>query len=66
MSNMFSAQPFNLHGYAVDCLRINHSTWVVMPLTVFGITIQLGWMCSAQTFNLDVYAVEYIRHKHST
>jgi hypothetical protein len=34
-----------LGGYAVDCLWHNHSTWAVMPLTVFGITIQLGWLC---------------------
>jgi hypothetical protein len=34
-----------LDGYAVDCLRHNHLTWMVMPLTVFGITIQLGWLC---------------------
>jgi hypothetical protein len=33
---------FNLDGYDVDCFRHNHSTWVVIPLTVFGITIQLG------------------------
>jgi hypothetical protein len=54
----------------VDCLRHNHSTWVVMPLNVFGITIQLGWLCrwmsSAWSFNLDVYAVECLRHKHLT
>ena len=36
---------FNLDGYVVDCLRHNHSTWMIMPLTVFGITIQLGWLC---------------------
>jgi hypothetical protein len=29
-----------VNGYAVDCLRHNHSTCMVMPLTVFGITIQ--------------------------
>ena len=27
------------------CLRHDHSTWMVMPLTVFGRTIQLGWLC---------------------
>ena len=36
---------FNLDGYVVDCLRHNHATRMVMPLTVFGITIQLGWLC---------------------
>jgi uncharacterized protein (DUF697 family) len=28
-----------MDGYAVDCLRHNHSTGMVMPLTVFGMTI---------------------------
>jgi hypothetical protein len=36
---------FEKHGYAVACLRHNHSTWVVMPLTVFAITIQVEWLC---------------------
>jgi hypothetical protein len=46
---------FNLDGYAVDGFRHNHSTWMVMPLNMFG-----------QTFSLDVYAVQYVRHKHLT
>jgi hypothetical protein len=31
-----------LNGYAVDSLRHNRSTRMVMSLNVFGITIQLG------------------------
>jgi hypothetical protein len=46
-----------LDGYAVDCLPHNQSTWMLMPLTVFGKTIQLA---------LDGYAVEYLQHNHST
>jgi hypothetical protein len=34
-----------IQGEYLDCLRHNHSTWKVMPLTVFGITIQLWWLC---------------------
>jgi hypothetical protein len=45
----------NLDGYAVEYPQHKHSTWMVMPLTVFGITIKL-----------DVYDVEYVRHEHST
>jgi hypothetical protein len=36
--------PINLDGYAVEYVRHNHSTWMVMPLTVFGITTQLEWL----------------------
>ena len=36
---------FNLDGYAVDSFWHNHSTWMVSPLNVFGITIELGWLC---------------------
>jgi hypothetical protein len=42
---------------------------MVMPLTIFGVTIQLGWLCRlslAQPFNLDDYAVDCLRHDHST
>jgi hypothetical protein len=33
----------SMEGYAVECLRHNH--WMVKPLTVFDITIELGWLC---------------------
>ena len=35
----------NWDGYDIDCLRHNHETWMVMTLTVFGITTKLGWLC---------------------
>jgi hypothetical protein len=44
----------------LDCLRHNHSTWMVMPLNFFGITIQHGrqltvwWLCRRQ---LTVFGV---------
>ena len=43
--NCLRHKPFNLDGNSVDCLRHNHSTWMVMPLTVFGITVQVEWLC---------------------
>jgi hypothetical protein len=36
-----SGKTFNLDGYDFDCTRHNHSTWMRMPLNVFGINIQL-------------------------
>jgi hypothetical protein len=51
---MSSADPFNMIGYAVECLRHSHSTWMDMPLNVLAITIQLG-----------SYAVECLRKNHS-
>jgi hypothetical protein len=30
---------FNLDGYDVDYFWHNHSTWMVMPLNMFGINI---------------------------
>jgi hypothetical protein len=66
---MSSAQPFILDVYAVECLQRKH-------LTVFRITIQLGWLCRwmsstwivmpLNVFNLDSYAVECLRHNYST
>jgi hypothetical protein len=35
----------------------NHSTWMVMPLTVFGLTIQLEWLCRW---------LSSVQHNHST
>jgi hypothetical protein len=51
---MSSADPFNLIGYVIECLRHSHSTWMDMPLNALGITIQLG-----------SYAVESLRNNHS-
>ena len=68
-------------GCAIDCLRHNHSTWMVIPLTVIGITIQLGWLwmslyflakavCGQKVFQISLYfffgyAVDCLRHNHS-
>jgi hypothetical protein len=45
------APPPQLSSRRATGLRHNHATWMVMPLTVSGITIQLGclcrWICSA-------------------
>jgi hypothetical protein len=58
-----SVYTFNLDVYVVEyvwmimpCQR--QSTWIVMPLTVFGTTIQLMFGINIQL--LDVYAVEYV------
>jgi hypothetical protein len=46
MPNIFNGiNIYKLNAYAEHIQRRNHSTWMVMPLTVFGITIQLGWLC---------------------
>jgi hypothetical protein len=41
---------------------------MVMPLTVFGITIQLGWLCRLTVFGITIqlsgYAAECRRHNH--
>jgi hypothetical protein len=36
------------HGYAEDSQRHNHPSFVIMPKTVDGITIQVVWLCRRQ------------------
>jgi hypothetical protein len=44
----------NLDGYAVERFRHNHSTWIVMPLNMFSINIQLRCFMPLNMFVINI------------
>ena len=64
----WKALPFKLNSYAEDSERHKHTSWMAMPKTANGITIQVEWLCQRQStsskLTLNGYTEDTQRHNY--